>query len=232
MYIVLLGHPQLLLLLLLLFLAAQVLAKLGSSQNKPNKQAIVLPRGVRDMMQVRSPHLQMGIRHEALPRPCRMARGSSYSWGAANRPPHTTQLANPCAAVCPLCWNAAHPSRQDLGARRKARGDARTGLRCHHCGTGAGVSRRHVGNVFGPGGRQIDALRPMITPSEPAAMSVYAPLALMPQPLFIPQPHTTAAHTPSRPRDSPRLPLRSRSFRCSSFSAVWARTRVHMCIKG
>ena len=32
----------------------QVLAKLGSSQNKPNKQAIVLPRGAGDMMQVRA----------------------------------------------------------------------------------------------------------------------------------------------------------------------------------
>ena len=30
----------------------KILAKLGSSLHKPNKQALVLPRGVRDMMQV------------------------------------------------------------------------------------------------------------------------------------------------------------------------------------
>lgn len=33
----------------------KILAKLGSSLNKPNKQAIILPRGVRDMMQVIDP---------------------------------------------------------------------------------------------------------------------------------------------------------------------------------
>jgi hypothetical protein len=30
----------------------KIVAKLGSSLNKPNKQALILPRGVRDMMQV------------------------------------------------------------------------------------------------------------------------------------------------------------------------------------
>ena len=77
----------------------KILAKLGSSLNKPNKQAIILPRGVHDMMQARCWGQEYALKQHPVLCLCQAQRF-------------------PAAIIVRSIFSAGHPSLKDLGPGR------------------------------------------------------------------------------------------------------------------